>query len=396
MMKMLSRATGLTIVVGFLVPGNVLAAPICELSSWPVLRSQNRGPSDNELRAVTAVSRKDVWAVGWYVDAATRSNTPLTQHWDGSVWGVVPAAPPGLIGSLQGVDAASSDDVWAVGSSRTELQTSAALAVHWDGTAWKIVEVPAPEAGPFVSMVLTDVEALGPDDMWAVGYWSSVPEAPPSPLIEHWDGRRWEVVDSPDLGTWSELHGVAGTGPDDVWAVGNTEVRVGADFVERALIEHWDGTAWRLVRAPFVARRSPFTLESVDVRSPADAWAVGQVTRPTAVVTISFHWDGTHWARVPTVNPSEEFQLLGGVAMASRNKVWAVGTYFDAARGQDATLVERWNGRRWVRERSATRRGSSQLFDVAALPSRRFAVGSYWANGGEGPQRTLVLSRCPV
>jgi hypothetical protein len=249
--------------------------------------------------------------------------------------------------------------------------------------------------GPFVSTVLTEVEALGPDDGWAVGYWSSVPDAPPSPLIEHWDGRRWEVVESPELGTWSELHGVAGTGSDDVWAVGNTEVMVGADLVERALIEHWDGTAWRLVRAPFVARRSPFTLESVDVRSPADAWAVGQMTRPTAVVTIPFHWDGVRWAQVPTVNPSEQFQLLGGVAVAFRNKVGAVGTYWDAARERDATLVERWNGRRWVREQSATRRGSSQLIDVDALPSRRFAIGFHWANGGEGPQRTLVLGRCP-
>jgi hypothetical protein len=32
---------------------------------------------------------------------------------------------------------------------------------------------------------------------------------------------------------------------------------------------------------------------------------------------------------------------------------------------------------------------------VAALPSGQFAVGSFWANGGEGPQRTLVEGRCP-
>ena len=36
------------------------------------------------------------------------------------------------------------------------------------------------------------------------------------------------------------------------------------------------------------------------------------------------------------------------------------------------------------------------LHDVAALPGRQVAVGSFWKHGGDGPQRTLVLDRCPA
>jgi hypothetical protein len=368
--------------------------PTCERSGWRVVPSANEGPGGNDLRGVTTISSEDAWAVGLYEHPVTTSNTPLTEHWDGETWSVVPATPPGLAGSLQAVDAASSTDVWAVGSSITELQTSAALAVHWEGEAWEVVDVPRPPGGQFVSTVLTDVVAIGADDAWTVGYWSPVPDSPPSPLIEHWDGTEWEVVANPPPETWSELQGVSATGANDVWAVGNTEVPVGPDLVERALIEHWDGSSWSVVRTPFVTRRRPFTLDGVDAGGEQDAWAVGNVTRAGSVVTLSLHWDGERWTRVDTPNPSSEYQLLADVSIEAPNKAWAIGTHFRERRGEDATLVVRWDGERWARRPSDSRRAGNALNDVAALPSYRLAVGSFWKNGGDGPQRTLILSRC--
>jgi hypothetical protein len=394
-MRGLSRLTTLIIVIEGLALGSPEIAEASSdrsVKSWKVIGSTNPG-TGSELRAVTAVSPKDVWAVGWFADPITDSSRPLVQHWDGERWTIVAAAAPEALGLLQSVDAASSDDVWAVGSTLTELQSSRALALHRDGRAWDTVRVPKPERGRFVSTVLTDVVAIDADDAWAVGYWSSIPDASPSPLIEHWNGRRWRPVPNPDLGTWSELHGMAATGPDDVWAVGNTEVLVGNAFYSRALVEHWDGKAWKVVRMPVVARRQPYGLEGVDTRSSSDAWAVGAITRGADVVTLAFHWDGDRWSRVPTIDPSAEFQLLGGVAIAARHRVWAVGSSWDADRQSDVTLVLRWNGRGWVQERSPNPEAGNTLVDVAALPSRQFAVGSYWANDGEGPQRTLAVQR---
>jgi hypothetical protein len=394
-MKGLSRLTTLIVVIeGLALGAPEIATASSDRSSkaWQVMGRTNPGNA-SELLAVTAISSKDLWAVGWFADPITDSTRPLVQHWDGQTWTIVPAVAREVSGPLQGVDAASSDDVWAVGSMLTQLQTGRALALHWDGRAWETHRVPKPERGRFVSTVLTDVFALGPDDAWAVGYWSTVPDAPPSPLIEHWNGRRWRPVPNPNLGTWSELHGVAGTGPDDVWAVGNTEVLVGNSFYERALVERWDGTAWKVVRMPVVARRQPYGLAGVDTRSSTDAWAVGAITRGAEVFTLAFHWDGDRWSHVPAIDPSEEFQVLSGIAIASRHRVWAVGSAWDAERQSDVTLVLRWNGRAWIREPSANPESGNALVDVDALPSRQFAVGSYWANDGDGPQRTLAVRR---
>jgi hypothetical protein len=68
-----------------------------------------------------------------------------------------------------------------------------------------------------------------------------------APLVEHWNGREWSVVDvsSPDTIN-NALVAVSARAPDDVWAVG----RYFSCGVARALVEHWDGSAWRIVSSP--------------------------------------------------------------------------------------------------------------------------------------------------
>lgn len=66
---------------------------------------------------------------------------------------------------------------------------------------------------------LYGVEAVAPDDVWAVGQQVGA-TAPEQELIEHWDGSAWSVVPSAGHGTASGmLFGVAAAG-DTVWAVG--------------------------------------------------------------------------------------------------------------------------------------------------------------------------------
>jgi len=396
-MKVSTRAAYATVLLTMLGLGppasaELAAGSACGSPEWSIVRSPNKGPSDNDLRGVAAVSGTDAWAVGSSIDPETRSNTPLILRWDGATWETVRAA--GVThGSLQAVDAAATEDVWAVGSRLTRRQTSAPVALHWDGKNWDQVRVPAARPGSTVSTVLTAVETLGPADAWAVGYWSPGGEYPPRPVIEHWNGSGWRVVDSPGLDSWSELQGVAATGPDDVWAVGNVEVTVGRDFVERGLIEHWDGTAWTVVRTPFVGGRLPFALESVDARTPDDAWAVGQ-SDGRSVLGLAFHWDGDRWRSASILNPSDQFQLMTSVAVAARHRVVVVGTYWDRRRRDYTSLIEGWNGRTWVQKSPGHRQGDNELNGVAVLPSAQFAVGGFWAHGGDGPQRTLVVQRC--
>src|SRR6476646_6137055 len=86
------------------------------------------------------------------------------------------------------------------------------------GAAWQVVA--SPEAPDSSDNVLRRVAALAPDDIWAVGYYlsdSSVRET----LTLHYDGRRWTIVNSPNLGDADNaLLGIA-AGDGEVWAVGS-------------------------------------------------------------------------------------------------------------------------------------------------------------------------------
>ena len=100
------------------------------------------------------------------------------------------------------------------------------------------------------------------------------------------------------------LHGVWGSGPNDVWAVGD------------AGILHWDGSAWTAVSSGTTAY-----LEGVWGSGANDVWAVGDVG------TI-LHWDGSAWT---SASSGTTFALFG-VWGSGANDVWAVG---------DGTILER-------------------------------------------------------
>jgi hypothetical protein len=60
------------------------------------------------LSGVAALSSTDVWAVG--ANPNTSPGQPLSEHWDGKHWRVVPGAPQ-TVGTLSAVAAISSTDV---------------------------------------------------------------------------------------------------------------------------------------------------------------------------------------------------------------------------------------------------------------------------------------------
>jgi hypothetical protein len=366
--------------------------------AWPVVPSPNIGSGDNTLEGVTALSPTDAWAVGRFFDTASSQTKTLTQHWDGAAWTIVPSPNVGSggISVLEAVDATSATDAWAVGHFTVEGSgegTGRTLVERWDGSEWQVV--PSPNAGleEGGNGTLSGVLALAPDDVWAVGSHYPAVEFPTlQPLIEHWDGEEWEVVPGPSRspGPWSELKAVSGSGPADIWAVGVRDARVGDVLTERALILHWDGEAWKRVRAPLpAARRTPFLLHDVVALSSTDAWAVGVVALRHSHRTLVMHWDGESWKVVRSANPSAQFQDLMGVAAVSPARVFAVGTYYDADADRMRTLVERWNGERW-RTVTSGNRGNSELKDVAGVRGGQFAVGEFF--GQEGT-RTLVLQR---
>src|SRR5262249_41972297 len=152
---------------------------------------------------------------------------------------------------------------------------------------WSVVS--SPNSSGSGDTNLGAVAAISPTDAWAVG--STVPSisAISSTLTEHWDGSKWSMVSSPNVGSFSnELLGVAAVASNDVWAVG---LYVNSNQISQTLIEHWNGTSWNVVNSPNVGT-SYNALNGVSAVSANDVWAVGYSRDGTSGVfsTLVEHW----------------------------------------------------------------------------------------------------------
>jgi len=229
------------------------------------------------------------------------------------------------------VAARAEDDIWAVGFLTTIPSGSVAtssVVLHWDGSAWR--QVRAPEVGA-VRAIAVDAEG----GAWAVA-WGS--RSGTSQHMLHWDGRAWtDHVLPPGAGLMADVYAIS---PDDVWAVGaKTDPMVTRGNYswnpEHVRLSHWDGTTWTTVAAPAGARRG--FLRSVSGTGPADVWAVGRrdLRGGKAAGPLALHWDGTAWTRVPGILGGAPWLVT--VAALSPADVWAGGE----------KLLQRWDGHVW-------------------------------------------------
>jgi hypothetical protein len=149
-------------------------------SSGPLIERYRRGAWAQDtapevpggaLNAVTALRRDDVWAVG---SSSSEDGSALTMHRSGGRWTQV-ASPPspraGGYSRLNGVSAVSARDVWAVGylDGFRDVDSSGnirgPLIQHWDGSAWSLAPVPLDDP----TTVLYDVAMHRSGHGWSVG-----------------------------------------------------------------------------------------------------------------------------------------------------------------------------------------------------------------------------------
>ena len=229
---------------------------------------------------------------------------------------------PGSSDILGGV-AITSCRVWAVGDYIVAGNVRT-LVERWNGTAWTRVPSPSPASS---YSILSDVAAPSASDAWAVGQSSGNPAGHVfQTLAEHWNGTAWTQATTPNPGTGNNyLASVAATSATDAWAVGSYST--GGDD-QHTLVEHWDGTVWTQV--PIASPNRVAELGGVAATSATNVWVTGyyiQNVRPFARLTLVYHWDGTVWHRVPSLNPSSSGNFMGGVAVTPAAGVWAVGFY---------------------------------------------------------------------
>jgi hypothetical protein len=220
-------------------------------TSWSIVPSPNPAsgiPGDADvLTAVSGTGPNDLWAAGWDTDETTKTIFLLFEHWDGATWSVVPSPTPIMSSQFAAsITAVSSKDVWAVGVDETGQRRT--LAAHWNGQNWSIV--PTPNVGDgTVQNLLTGVSADANGDVWASGYAFNVDHRNfRVPYVLRWNGKSWVMTQLPNLGgEGSLLSGIEVLSPTDAWAVGQTQESNGAILT---LTEQFNGSTWNIVPSP--------------------------------------------------------------------------------------------------------------------------------------------------
>lgn len=148
--------------------------------------------------------------------------------------------------NLWGVWGTSPENVWAVGGNGDEA-TGEPTVIRYDGTSWSTVEVPDLEH--------VDVHALfkvwgtGPDDVFIVGQQG---------LVLRWNGE--ELVEQ-FTGTSEDLISLWGTGGDNIVAIGGRSVGV---------VARWNGIEWTSTRLDGLPG-----MNGIWMQRPDRAWIAG-------------------------------------------------------------------------------------------------------------------------
>ena len=338
--------------------------------------------SESELNDVSCATTTNCFAVGSYETGSAVN--PLVEHWNGVTWSLSASPTPkgARDAELESVSCSGPSDCSAVGYVDTS-SAEKALIEHWNGTAWSIVASPTPKGAELTQ--LSGVSCPDATDCYAVGSALSFPN--PTALTEHWNGKTWSVVPGAQAGsgtTFLELIGITCASALDCTAVGSSEaITLSGTGTPSAktLVEHWNGTKWSVV-ASASPKGAPFALlAGVSCSSATSCLAVGfdaaSVDAPEHALVE--HWDGTSWKVVPSPGPSGAIETaLVGASCRSDTSCDAVGF-------SGRTLAEHWNGSKMSIVPSANAAGASASgLSGVSCPGASLcvAVGSYGAHDG--------------
>lgn len=258
------------------------------------------------LDAVSAVATDNVWAFG-----TNEAGLTVPVHWDGVGWTVFPGPGSPLYSINDGL-AFANNDLWIVGQ-RFIMDHYQSYAAHRTNNSWSLVPIPG---GSLPESTIQSISAVGPDDIWVVGYSYTFANPTRVAFTSHWDGNSWTEVALPALGTSSMLLDVSALAADNAYAVGTYEDQSGSTL---SAVLHWDGSAWALEDA---LGNTPQTL--VD-RGGGEMWAMGKGPYLQVQYLDSyFGWSATGG---PDIFPS--LYLSGYMKSASADgEIWVVGTEY--------------------------------------------------------------------
>jgi|GEM_PF-2255862 len=270
----------------------------------------------------------------------------------------------------EGVSCISPTDCYAVG-----FGGGHAIAQHWNGTEWSEQKV-TPPAGA-VDSILLGVSCSSSSACTAVGRYKDASSKWVAWAVRL-NGTEWEQNSAIDPATTgAELEGVSCPSDTECIAVGDTW----SAEVTKTLIERWNGGKWS-VQTSKNPSATMNILSSVSCVPTTACVATGYYSTSNTWTPLSETWSGGGWSQPAVAKPSgATMSWFHGVSCVTSTECFAVGKKeFNTVDHEYETLVERWNGSKWVEEAKTPNpeSGSLDLEDISCTASNACtAVGSY-------------------
>jgi hypothetical protein len=254
---------------------------------------------------------------------------------------------------------------------------------------WSVVASPDPAGTDHA--ILRDVFAIAPDDVWAVGEYTTVVQGSllVYSLAQHWDGSSWTIVPSPNptpctVCTYVTFDAVAAAGPNDIWAAGGKRVQGPDGFVGTHIyVARYNGSSWTVMNTPLTVGASGSHVQDIEIIAPDDIWFFGDYVSGSGSPGLAMHWNGSNFTIHTTPNPAggtPGWGLEGGSALSS-NDIWAVGGGSDGDYTNKGYILH-WDGSSWTRVLGPTPGTYQRLYAVKAIaPDDVWAVGDYFIAG---------------
>jgi hypothetical protein len=255
-----------------------------------------------DFNAVWLASASSGWATGWGEFAGGGH----VYRWNGTTWRKVATVNRGLFA------------ITGTGNSNAWIAGGYGFTYHYNGSTLT-------SGSACVNCDVFDLWALGPQDVWGVGY---------DHKAMHFEGSGWGL---------SSLY-PAPAAPKAVWAAAANDVWVVGDG---GTIRHWNGADW--------TNTTYGTTGLLDIwgSGPNDIWAVGSQGR-------LIHYTGGAWTTVT----SGTTQTLRAITGTASNRVWFAG---------DNGVILYWNGSTLTAQQSGTTRVIKSMW--ALSPTDIWAVG---------------------
>lgn len=329
------------------------------------------GDSAN-LTGLAMAGPSEGWACGFTLTNSSQDFLPLLAAWNGHDWRTIRVSlGTGVGGRLDGLAVQSATDAWAVGTAYPDSSTGQPLIMHWNGHRWARQAAPSISGLPYTQ--LFSVAAHSATDAWAVG--EATGSGGLRPVIEHWDGRRWQLMANPPVPPLTALDGVTAAADGEAWAVGTPFRGTG-----RGLVLHWTRLAWVISQIPKTG--GIVALDAVSAVSPGNVWAVGGAAVGSGPYrAYALRWDVHQWKPVAVSHPGQggsnrEFQSVASIGHGDLVTVGAVVRLG----APSSALYGVWNGRGWS---TSTGPRSDADLNAVSFDGRR----AVWAVGAVGTSR---------